>query len=131
MAEESSKGRVIAVWVLCGLLAAEFVWAGGNKVFGSVAAHGAEHFGYTEGFMRFIGLCELAGAAGLLVPRLSTWAASGLLLVLCGAVYSHLTHDPIADAVPAFVTLVLLGVVAWLRRDQALFLAQPATSAAA
>ena len=122
-APSESKLTTIGPWVLCGLLAAAFAFSGGAKVFGGLAAEGAGHFGYSEGFMRFIGVCELAGAIGLLVPRLATWAAAGLLVIMGGAVYSHVTTDPISQAAPAAVLLLLLLGVVRLRRGRALFLA--------
>lgn len=129
MAEGGSKGRDIAVWVGCVALAALYAYAGGTKVFGTGAAEGAIHFGLNENLMTFIGVCEMAAAVGLLVPRLTSWAALGLIPVMVGAIFNHLAVDPIAQAAPAVVTLALVCVVGWYRKDEALFLA-PSTSTA-
>lgn len=125
--EPVSKLTAAAPWILCALLALVYAGSGAQKLFGELAAQGAKHFGYSEGFMSFIGACELAGAAGLLIPRLSTWAAAGLVAIMVGAVYSHVSAgDGIGQAAPAAVLGVLLAVAAWLRSDRALFLAEAA-----
>jgi uncharacterized membrane protein len=38
--------------------------------------------GHAEFFVTFTGIAEIAGALGLLVPRVAPWAASGLALML-------------------------------------------------
>jgi uncharacterized membrane protein YphA (DoxX/SURF4 family) len=120
----ASKLTAAAPWVLAALLAMAFAGSGSQKVFGELAAQGAQHFGYSVGFMVFIGAAELAGAVGLLIPRLSMWAAAGLIIIMAGAVYSHISAgDAVGQAAPAAVLLVLLSINAWLRSDRALFLA--------
>lgn len=60
----------------------------------------AAKVGYSVGMYRVIGALEVAGAAGLLVglaePLLGTLAAAGLLLLLAGALITHLRrrHGP-------------------------------------
>jgi hypothetical protein len=83
----------------------------------------AEHVGFTAASYRYIGILELAGAAGvatgLAVPAIGTAAAAGLLLLLAGALTAHLrTGDGPRDAAPAVVaTLVVSGyLVACLHR---------------
>jgi uncharacterized membrane protein YphA (DoxX/SURF4 family) len=102
----------IAIWIIAGLLAAEFVVAGVRKLASpAMRAHGA-HFGLSSGFMLFVGLAELAGAAGLLVPLLRPVAAPCLAVLMVGAVVGHLrARDPVARVVPGAATLALLVVV--------------------
>ena len=128
--ESESKVRVIVPWVLCALLSLAFVGAGSQKLLGELATEASAHFGYSVGFMQFIGVCEVAAAIGLLIPQLSSWSAAGMIPIMIGAVFSHLTHDPVSQAVPAAVLLVLVVIVGWWRRDRALFLA-PASERAA
>lgn len=63
-------------------------------------------FGY------FIGSCELAGAVGLLLPQTRKLAASGLVIIMLGAVYFHVTYA-VPSPVPAMVLLVLLALTIW------------------
>lgn len=65
-----------------------------------------------------IGVVELAAAVGLLVPRLAGLAATGCVALMTGAVI--ITASTLGGAmilVPA-VVLVLVAVVAWVRRHE-------------
>lgn len=84
----------------------------------------AAHLGYPVGAFRAVGALELAGVAGLWWGRrasepLAVVAASGLLLLLVGAVASHLrAGDAPVQAAPAALVaglvaaLLVLGVSA-------------------
>ena len=114
---ESSRGIAIATWVVCGLLAALYLFAGAGKLF-IAPADAAETFvryGFTAGIATFIGACELAGGVGLLIPALSGLAAACLIPIMLGAIYSHLSHDPPQQALGAVVALVLLIWVVYAR----------------
>ena len=70
-----------------------------------------------------IGVLEVAGALGLLLPWLTgiqpglvRLAASGLVLTMIGAVITHIAiGEPITQAIPALVLGILAGVVAYGR----------------
>jgi len=73
------------------------------------------NFGLPIWSMYFIGTAEVAGALGLvfgarLNPMLPRLAASGLGLVILGALANHFMNDPLTKAIPAFVLLALLLV---------------------
>ena len=75
----------------------------------------AAHLGYSVRSYRAIGVLELAGAAGLLVglavPPLGALAAVGLLLLLAGAMVSHLrSHDSLRELTPAVLAAGLVAV---------------------
>ena len=91
--------------------------SGSAKVFvdAEAAAEQFQAFGLPAGMAVFIGLCEMTGGIGLLIPRLAGLAASGLVIIMLGAVYSHVTHDPVAMALPALVLGSLCGYVAYSR----------------
>lgn len=61
---------------------------------------------------------ELLGGIALLVPRLTRFAAMGLLIIMLGAVFMHATKIPggLAGGIPALVCLILLGALIWLRQ---------------
>lgn len=74
----------------------------------------AAHLGFSVGVYRFLGGLEVAGAAGLLVglavPALGGLAAAGLLLLLAGALVTHVrSRDHVQEMAPA---VVAAGVVA-------------------
>jgi len=66
-----------------------------------------EAMGLPWAFGMFIGLSELAGAAGLIWFRTRIVAARGLSVILLGAVYFHVAYG-IPSPIPALVLLALL-----------------------
>jgi uncharacterized membrane protein YphA (DoxX/SURF4 family) len=111
------NGKNIGTWILQGLLAAVFLFAGTMKLAGSAqAVQNFHHFGYGDGFRIFIGACEVVGGLALLIPHITTLASLGLMFVMIGAAYSHLAaSDGWGAATPAVVLFVLLGIVAYAR----------------
>jgi putative oxidoreductase len=102
-----------------GLLTLGFLGAGGTKLSGAEEmVQNFSKFGLPLEFMYFIGACEVAGAIGLwlkmsiIVPwPLRRLAASGLAIIMVGAVVMHAMYDPIVNAIPAIVFLALLVVL--------------------
>ena len=39
------------------------------------------------------------------------YAAGGIAIIMVGAVYYHLMHSPVAEAIPAFVVLICCGLI--------------------
>jgi uncharacterized membrane protein YphA (DoxX/SURF4 family) len=103
--------------ILAASLAAIFVAFGTAKLLALPSMQTrAAHVGFTVDAYRGIGALEVAGAIGLLVgaavPLLRALAALGLLLLLMGAVATHLrVKDGIREAVPALVLGVLLAIL--------------------
>lgn len=106
-----------ATTILAVTLAAAFVALGTAKLLALPSMQTrAAHVGFSVGAYRRIGALEVAGAIGLLagayVPLLGTLAALGLLLLLAGAVITHLRNgDGIKEVAPALVLAILLGVL--------------------
>ena len=111
----------VLLWVVQASLAALFLFAGGMKLVlplealaGPIALPGL--------FMRFIGLAEVAGALGLVLPsllkiqpRLTPVAAAGLVIIMIGATVLTGVAGPVAmAAMPAGVG-TLAGVVVYGR----------------
>ena len=108
----------VTLWAVQVLLALFFAFAGLNKLGGlqqEVVAAFTE-IGFGQWFRHLTGALELAGAIGLLIPRLSGLAALGLTGIMLGAVLAHLFFlPPLALAlVPAFLGVVF-GLIAWAR----------------
>ncbi|MGK3208704.1 DoxX family protein [Amycolatopsis sp. MEPSY49] len=101
--------------VLSVLVAAVFFLFGAAKLFAlAPMRERAAHAGFSVTAYRGIGALEIAGAAGLLlgsaVPVLGALAAVGLLLLLAGAVVTHVRNrDSGSDLVPALVCAALVG----------------------
>jgi putative oxidoreductase len=71
--------------------------------------------GYANWFLYFIMSVELLGALGILLHyKLKTGplAAWGLVIIMLGAVYTHLhNHDPFSDSYAAVVQLISLSIL--------------------
>ena len=111
-----SKGQKIVMWVISGLLAALFLFAGLPKLLmpGKMLAEWV----YAPWFLTFIGVCETLGAIGLLIRRLATLAAAGLSVIMIGAVYTLVTHHLTKELPVPIVVFILLMVVIFLRRKE-------------
>ncbi|MEO1272823.1 MAG: DoxX family protein [Myxococcota bacterium] len=118
----------IVLWIMQVLLAFAFMMAGGMKLVTPIADMAAQGMAFVEmapsWLVRFIGLSEVAGALGLilpsalrLAPKLTPLAAALLSLVMVLAVGTHLAliGDGIGGAVPALVLALLSGFVAYGR----------------
>jgi hypothetical protein len=114
----------VVVWIVTGLLAALFLMAGAMKLAKSKAQLlDNPSMGWAEDFspavLKFIGLAEVAGAAGLILPcafDVATWlvptAAIGLAGVMAGAVITHLRRKEYPNMVVNLVLLALAVFVA-------------------
>jgi DoxX-like family len=114
------------LWIVQGLLAALFLFAGGMKLVlpveamqGPVTLPGA--------FLRFIGVAEVLGGLGLVLPGLlrirrglTPLAALGLVVIMGGATAIGLATGPVAGALIPLAVGLLAAFVAYGRRDWAL-----------
>ena len=94
----------IALWVVQALLAALFLFAGGMKFVMSVEEM-TKQIPLPGWFLHFIGVCEILGALGLILPwlrrirpGLTPLAAAGLVIIMIGATVIVLMTDGIAMA---------------------------------
>ena len=113
-AKPTVHGRVApssrALWIVQGLLAALFLFAGGAKLVMPVAALTSQ-FPLPWALMRLVGVAEVSGALGLVLPGLlrirpglTPLAAGGLVLVMVGAtVVTALDLSVPAAALPLIV----------------------------
>ncbi|MBT0567852.1 DoxX family protein [Williamsia sp. CHRR-6] len=116
----------IALWIIAGLLAVGFAGAGVMKLTKSPAELAESGMGWaadvSPAAVKAIGAAELLGAIGLVLPAavnvlpvLVPIAATGLVIVMGGAVVTHVRRKEIPGAVPALVLLGLSAFVAVAR----------------
>lgn len=115
----------IALWIVQILLAVAFAFFGYPKVFQPIADLSTMLPWVTEMpalFVRFIGVAEIAGAVGLILPGLTKiqpkligWAAVGLCLVMLSAAIFHATRGEFGNIVFNAVLFALAAFVAWGR----------------
>jgi putative oxidoreductase len=114
-------GLHIALWVVQGLLALAFFMAGAFKAtspLDELVANGMSWVSYSPGWLvRFVGVAEVLGAIGLVLPaatRILPWltglAGAGLATIMALAIPMHLTHGE--GGLP--VNLVLGGLAAFV-----------------
>jgi uncharacterized membrane protein YphA (DoxX/SURF4 family) len=121
------------LWVIAGLLAAVVLFSGGLKVIlpkdkiratGRIrqmdAAAWIEDF--SAGSIKAIGVLEVLGAIGLILPPvlgiapvLAPLAALGLVLLMIGATITHIRRKEARAVVATLAYLTLAAVVVWGR----------------
>ena len=113
----ANRGRVlnIALWALQVLLAFQFAAGGFLKVSGDpVMVDMFATIGAGQWFRYTVGALEIAGAVGVLTPRLSGLAALGLVGLMVGATLTNVFVLGTSPLLPLGL-LVVSGLVAWGR----------------
>jgi uncharacterized membrane protein YphA (DoxX/SURF4 family) len=114
----TSKKTDLLLWTIQGLLALLFVFAGGMKLVLPIAEMAAQS--HLPGlFIRFIGVLELLGGLGVVLPgllglnrALTPFAAAGLIVIMSGATGATMTTSgPASALVPVAVGLLAAFVV--------------------
>lgn len=113
-----------ALWAAQVLLALVFLAVSYPKVtLDPVAVGGFAAMGFSTAGTMIIGCVEIAGAIGLLVPRLSGLAALGLVALLIGATVTTVLTMGVAGVPMPVVLGVVAALVAWGRWDRTVELA--------
>lgn len=128
MTQQKSKVLHIGLWVVQVLLAFAFAMTGFMKIVSPIEQLAAGGMTFVNNFspamVRFIGVSEVLGALGLLLPAalrikpfLTPLAAAGLCIIMVFAAMYHIAHsEPI---VPNLVMFTLAAFVAWGRYKKA------------
>jgi uncharacterized membrane protein YphA (DoxX/SURF4 family) len=109
------------LWVIQGLLAAVFLLAGGMKLILPISAMQGP-ISLPGPLLRFIGVAEVCGALGLVLPsllrirpELTPIAAAGLVIIMLGATVITIMGGSIAGALLPLVVGVLAATVVYGR----------------
>lgn len=117
----------IVLWIIAGLLAALFLAAGANKLLQSKAKLGENaNMKWADDFsqptLKLIGTAEVLGALGLILPGafgiapiLVPLAATGLAIIMVGAIITHARRKENQPIVINTILLILAIVVAVFR----------------
>ena len=110
-----------ALWIVQGLLALIFLFAGGMKLVLPLEEL-TKQMPLPGWFVRFIAVCEVLGALGLILPGLlrirpglTPLAAAGLVIIMIGATVVTLMTADIALALIPLVVGLLSAFVAYGR----------------
>jgi uncharacterized membrane protein YphA (DoxX/SURF4 family) len=116
----------VALWIIQVLLALLFLFAGGTKLVLPIEvlkSMGSPNQVQLPGLLvRFIGVCEVLGALGLILPGLlriwpglTPMAASGLIIIMIGATVLTVIGDGVGPALFPLVVGILAAFVAYGR----------------
>lgn len=117
----------VALWIVAGLVAAVFLFAGGNKLVIpyeklAKAPGGGWVNQFSPGFVKALGALEVLGAAGVIlpgalgiVPVLVPLAAVGLAVIMIGAAIIMVRRGEPRHALLNVFYLALAVFVAWGR----------------
>jgi uncharacterized membrane protein len=116
----------VVLWIVAGLLAVAFLASGAMKLTQPrqkiVESGMGWAGGFSDGAVKAIGALEVLGALGLILPAvfdvapvLVPIAATGLALVMLGAIVVHARRKEPQMVVVNVVLLVLAAFVAWGR----------------
>jgi uncharacterized membrane protein YphA (DoxX/SURF4 family) len=110
-----------ALWIVQALLAALFLFAGGMKLVLPIEEM-TKQMPMPGLFLRFIGVAEVLGAIGLILPGLTRirpgltpLAAAGLVIIMIGATVVTLASGEIATALMPLAVGILAAFVAYGR----------------
>ena len=115
----------IALWVAQGLLAAMYLMAGVIKTFQTSRAKEQMPWAKdrSDAFVRFVGISELLGALGLILPLvtgifpwLTLLAALGLLIIQLLAIFIEHLPKKEFNVIPVNVVLLALSIFVVLGR---------------
>jgi uncharacterized membrane protein YphA (DoxX/SURF4 family) len=128
-AKNTSRTLNISLWIAQIILAAMFIMAGLPKITTPIQELTASH-ALPEALIRFIGIAEVLGAVGLLLPGilkvkpvLTSYAAFGLFTIMVLAFLYHISKGEFAALGITIGLGLLAAFVAWGR-----FIKAPATS---
>ena len=111
----------IALWIVQGVLAALFLFTGGMKLVLPIEEM-TKQMPMPGWFLRFIGVAEVIGAIGLILPwllrirpGLTPLAAAGLVIIMIGATLTTVMTGEIAMALIPLAVGILAAFVAYGR----------------
>jgi uncharacterized membrane protein YphA (DoxX/SURF4 family) len=111
----------IALWIVQVLLALIFLFTGGMKLILPIEEM-TKDIAMPGLFLRFIGVCEILGGIGVVLPwllrirpGLTPLAAAGLVIIMIGAVVTTIMMMSIVMAIVPFIVGVMAAFVAYGR----------------
>ncbi len=117
----------LTLWIVTGLLAAVYLFAGVGKLFVpkeklAAAPGGGWVNDFSPGAVKGLGALEVLAAAGLILPAaldiapvLVPLAAVGLVVIMAGATFTRIRRQEVMPMMADLTYLALAGFVAWGR----------------
>jgi putative oxidoreductase len=117
--------KIGGTWILTLLLAVLMVGPGSQKFTSPTWERMFRTWGYPDRFYLVIGAIEVIGGIGLLIPRLASYCAITLSIVMLGASATQILRGG-RNGVGEIVFALLLAAIAWIRWGDRLRVAKPA-----
>jgi|SRR5215813_9044812 len=109
--------KSVISWVAQILLATFYVLAASGKLMSRPQwIELFRNWGFPDKFYLVVGVLEMLGAVGLLIPRLAGYAAAGLIVIMMGAATTHLINGEGLQVLRPLILIVFLVLVIYLRR---------------
>ena len=113
----------IFVWIVQGLLAVFFALHGLALISPPEPVKVVfDALPFSRGFLVTIGILEVFGAIGLILPlalriqpMLTPLAAAGLTIIMIGAIVTHLIRGEVVQAIPSLIITLLAAFVVYAR----------------
>jgi uncharacterized membrane protein YphA (DoxX/SURF4 family) len=114
---------MVMTWVFVIVIAVVMIPAGASKLTGKSATRWSERFlkwGYPDKTAIVVGIAELACGIGLLMSRTRMAAAIGVIVLMTGALGTHLLNGEVRRIIPPLVLGGAAAAVVVLARRRSL-----------
>ena len=109
------KWKLIVSWTLRILVALGFLLACSGKLTSNAAViEMFENWGYPDGFYLVIGILEFLLAIALLIPKTLKIAFIGLMIIMIGALVTHVLNDPMMQVIRPIIFIIFLSTIYYL-----------------
>jgi len=113
------KLKLYANWSLRILVSVGFLFASLGKLLGKeTVILMFQKWGYFDGFYFIVGISELVLAILILIPKTAFYSAIGLFIIMIGAFFTHLIHDPILQLLRPSLFMLFLLLIVYLEREK-------------
>jgi putative oxidoreductase len=113
---KQSRLKSVISWIVQILLAVFYLLAASGKLMSRPQWIGLfRNWGFPDKFYLIVGVLEVLGAVGLLIPRLAGYAAAGLIVLMIGAAATHLINGEGLHVLRPLIFIVFLALVFYLR----------------
>ncbi|NND51666.1 MAG: DoxX family protein [Flavobacteriaceae bacterium] len=114
------KYEIVLSWILRIIIALGFLLASSAKLLSDPGVVELfKNWGFPNGFHLLIGALELILAVMILIPKTLKVAIFGLLIIMVGALITHLINDPISNIIRPLIFMIFLGLVFYFNFKQA------------
>ena len=113
---KNKKVQKYISWALQIILGLLFLAAGAGKFLAAeVWIEKFSNWGYPDNFYLFIGVVEVLAAILLFIPKFTKQAAMFLLVVMLGAVLTHIFNQEAAELIRPIIFMLLLSTLIYLK----------------